>query len=161
MTLYKSILWWLKETRYNGAGQNYQASRTPSRDLHGSSRTRCFSLTLNFPYFPSISGNFLLGGTVPDYQRILKEMIGNSFKTSRSTLIFMDTFTEPSRIFTDAGKSWLRIYLHGYLHGTSTDLHGCGTFESCTGRFREREVLGIMSTSYQIPLKGVFSGNHI
>ena len=149
------------EIRCNGAGQNYQASRTPSRDLHGSSQTRCFSLTLNFPYFPSISGNFLLEGTVPNHQRILKEMIGNSFQTSWSSLIFTDTFTEPSRIFTDAGKSWLPIYLHRYLHGTFTDLHGCGTFENCTGRFRGREVLGIMSTSYQIPLKGVSSGNQI
>ncbi len=49
-------------------------------------------------------------------------------------LCFTDSFTEPSRTFTDAGNSTLYFLLHGDLHGTFTDLHGCTVFKKCRGK---------------------------
>ena len=43
---------------------------------------------------------------------------------------FTGRFTESSRSFTDAGESAISIYLHGDLHGSFTDLHGCLFFET-------------------------------
>ena len=45
-------------------------------------------------------------------------------------LPFTNSITESSRSFTDAGESAMSIHLHGDLHGSFTELHGCLFFET-------------------------------
>ena len=47
---------------------------------------------------------------------------------------FTDSFTEPSRTFTDAGNFTLYFPLHGNLHETFTDLHECKGLEKHQGK---------------------------
>ena len=105
----------------------------PSRNLHG--------ITVTFL-------GCLLG---PKWVRRatidLQEELAKSY---RRTLSFTGTLAGPSRIFTDAGNEQVPCHLHGYLHGTFTDLHGCGVFESATVTFRVRSILGLISRSHQI-----------
>ncbi len=80
----------------------------PSRNLHG------------------IGVSFLREGRCPNETKVLCSWSGYKLTPllTQHLFCFTDSFTKPSRTFTDAGKSKHNLPLHAYLHRTFTDLHG-------------------------------------